>query len=64
MGEHIGTVQAHLRLPAHTDPLAQLRSALAPVNPTPAPATRARTRRKPPAPESPTDPSTYLGALL
>ncbi len=31
MAEHIGTVQNHLRLPAHADPLAQLRGALAPV---------------------------------
>lgn len=64
MAAHIGTVQAHLRLPAHTDPLAQLRTALAPVNTTPVPAAPPRTRRKPPPPESPTDPSTYLGALL
>ncbi len=33
MAEHIGTVQNHLRLPAHADPLAQLRGALAPVVP-------------------------------
>jgi len=32
MSEHIGSVQSHLRLPAHTDPLAQLRGALAPVD--------------------------------
>lgn len=32
MSEHIGSVQSHLRLPAHADPLAQLRGALAPVD--------------------------------
>ena len=31
MAEHIGTVQAHLRLPALADPLARLRGALAPL---------------------------------
>ena len=64
MAEHIGTVQAHLRLPASQDPLAQLRSALAPVNPPQAPAAAAKPRRKPPANDPPTDTSTYLGALL
>jgi len=64
MAEHIGTVQAHLRLPASQDPLAQLRSALAPVNPPQAPAAALKPRRKPPANDPPTDTSTYLGALL
>ncbi|RYF19503.1 MAG: GntR family transcriptional regulator, partial [Comamonadaceae bacterium] len=32
MSAHIGSVQSHLRLPAHADPLAQLRGALAPVD--------------------------------
>lgn len=42
MSEHIGTVQGHLRLPAHADPLAQLRGALAPVVPKSAARPRAR----------------------
>ena len=53
MEEHIGQVQAALRLAPVDDPLADLRQALAPV--------------KPPAPVSPSPtPSaeTYLGALL
>lgn len=41
MSAHIGSVQGHLRLPAHNDPLAQLRGALAPVDKA-APAQRAR----------------------
>lgn len=44
MAEHIGTVQNHLRLPAHPDPLAQLRGALAPVVPEAAARPRARAR--------------------
>lgn len=64
MAEHIGSVQAHLRLPASADPLAQLRDALAPLQPAPS---SSRGRRQPPAsstPVSPADDSTYLGALL
>ncbi|CAM3504108.1 GntR family transcriptional regulator [Paracidovorax anthurii] len=76
MAEHIGTVQAHLRLPVQNDPLAQLRGALAPVAKEPSgaaapgakPPRRARAAPTPPAssPVSPSsdDPSTYLGALL
>lgn len=37
MAEHIGTVQAHLRLPALADPLARLRGALAPLGASAAP---------------------------
>ncbi len=37
MAEHIGTVQAHLRLPALADPLARLRGALAPLGTSAAP---------------------------
>ncbi len=44
MAEHIGTVQAHLRLPAHADPLAQLRGALAPVVPKAAARPRSQAR--------------------
>ncbi|SFD73746.1 GntR family transcriptional regulator [Paracidovorax konjaci] len=78
MAEHIGTVQAHLRLPVQNDPLAQLRGALAPLakgpraapaetGAQPAPKPPRGARRTPPAsPSSPSDddPSTYLGALL
>ncbi|MGE0332060.1 MAG: GntR family transcriptional regulator [Ramlibacter sp.] len=72
MAEHIGTVQAHLRLPAAADPLARLRDALAPVSEAGA-AQDLRTslrkpvgagRRKKATPNTPDDPSTYLGALL
>ena len=73
MAEHIGTVQAHLRLPAAADPLAQLRDALAPMSEAGA-AQDLRTslrkpvlaggRKKPPTAASPDEPSTYLGALL
>ncbi|HSV54912.1 MAG TPA: GntR family transcriptional regulator [Burkholderiaceae bacterium] len=76
MGEHIGTVQAGLRLPASTDPLAQLRDALAPVSRSEQRADKAAaqdlhtssrkagrgSRRK--GTEAPDEPSTYLGALL
>ena len=60
MAEHIGQVQAALQA-APADPLAELRQALAPLQPRPqatpaAPSGRART----PSPTS----STYLGALL
>ena len=73
MAEHIGTVQAHLRLPAAADPLARLRDALAPMSEAvaaqdlrtslrkPAPAGG---RKKPPTATAPDEPSTYLGALL
>lgn len=69
MAEHIGTVQAHLRLPASQDPLAQLRSALAPIKQaaTPShapPPVKARRKPKTPDTDSPADTSTYLGALL
>ena len=54
MQEHIGQVQAALRLVATTDPIAQLREALAPLN-EPAPPDR---------PRSSQPSETYLGALL
>jgi DNA-binding GntR family transcriptional regulator len=71
MSAHIGSVQAALRLHASTDPLAQLREALAPVSDAAVAARAAQDlhtsspkvrRRKltEPAPDS----STYLGALL
>ena len=73
MAEHIGTVQAHLRLPAAADPLARLRDALAPMSEAGA-AQDLRTslrkpvpaggRKKPATTTSPDEPSTYLGALL
>jgi DNA-binding GntR family transcriptional regulator len=67
MTEHIGTVQSALRVQNPTDPLAQLRDALAPLQGTPAKAqllrTRARAKASDAAP-SPDDSSTYLGALL
>jgi len=66
MAEHIGTVQSALRVQAPTDPLAQLRDALAPLQNTAAaaaPATPKGKRRKPGAPPD-SDSSTYLGALL
>jgi len=74
MGEHIGTVQAHLRLPATADPLAQLRDALAPLSKSmtgdgaaqdlrtsPSRKTAAGRRQKSGPPD---EPSTYLGVLL
>ena len=65
MAEHIGTVQSALRVQAPSDPLAQLRDALAPLHNTAAtaPATPKGRRRKPGAPPD-SDSSTYLGALL
>lgn len=65
MAAHIGTVQAALRLQAPaTDPLAQLRDALAPVSGAAQDLhTRPRKRASPPA-NSSDDPSTYLGDLL
>ena len=50
MAEHIGTVQAALRLQASTDPLAGLRDALAPVAPVASAASAASAR---PAPDTP-----------
>lgn len=66
MAAHIGTVQSALRVQAPTDPLAQLRDALAPLhNTNAAPAPKARKRRKAADAASPdSDSSTYLGALL
>jgi len=62
MATHIGTVQSALRVQVPTDPLAQLRDALAPLQNSAAPKPR---RRKPAAPSpDDTDSSTYLGALL
>ncbi|TWO73104.1 GntR family transcriptional regulator [Caenimonas sedimenti] len=71
MARHIGTVQAHLRLPANSDPLALLRDALAPLN-EPSAAQVLRTSKRKPATagkgKKPIDAddssSTYLGALL
>ncbi|PLC07633.1 GntR family transcriptional regulator [Variovorax sp. RO1] len=64
MAEHIGTVQSALRVQAPTDPLAQLRDALAPLNNgTPNTPTPKRRRKAAPADDA-TDSSTYLGALL
>jgi len=63
MAEHIGTVQSALRVQAPTDPLAQLRDALAPLhNGSAAPAAKAKRQRPAASPDS--DSSTYLGALL
>ena len=67
MTEHIGTVQSALRVHNPTDPLAQLRDALAPLQGTPAKARLLRTgaRAKASDAASSTDESsTYLGALL
>jgi len=73
MSSHIGTVQAALRLPAATDPLARLRDALAPVAKSAeagaaqdlhtSPRKSGRPARKR-AGDTPDDTSTYLGALL
>jgi len=71
MARHIGTVQAHLRLPAAgADPLAQLRDALAPLA-TKGAAQDLRTSSTKGKPAGRAkraadggDPSTYLGALL
>ncbi|MGI4777677.1 MAG: GntR family transcriptional regulator [Janthinobacterium lividum] len=63
MAEHIGTVQSALRVQASTDPLAQLRDALAPMRG--ATARRAASKApRPPVEEPSHDPSTYLGAVL
>ena len=60
MAAHIGHVQATLQITAvPSDPLAQVRQALAPMS------GRAEPRRKPSQrPPNPDSPSTYLGALL
>ncbi|MDQ0569146.1 DNA-binding GntR family transcriptional regulator [Variovorax paradoxus] len=62
MAAHIGTVQSALRVQAPTDPLAQLRDALAPLQQN----TAAKPKRRKAAASSQdnTDSSTYLGALL
>jgi len=60
MAEHIGTVQSALRVQAPTDPLAQLRDALAPLQNTATPKGKGRKPGVPPDSDS----STYLGALL
>lgn len=66
MEEHIGQVQAALRLAPANDPLANLREALAPVreaqSPSASPARSRATAKKSPPPNPSTD--TYLGALL
>ncbi len=68
MAEHLGTVQAALRLQAPADPLAELRDALAPVaQPLPRAAAKKRPARRKPNPSTPLpsdDGSAYLGALL
>jgi len=71
MSAHIGSVQAALRLHASTDPLAQLRQALAPVSDAAVIAhaaqdlhTRAPKARRRKLTEPAADSSTYLGALL
>lgn len=53
MAEHIGTVQAALRLQASTDPLAGLRDALAPVAPVASAASAASARPAPDTPDMP-----------
>ena len=60
MAAHIGTVQSALRVQAPTDPLAQLRDALAPLQNT---AAKPGRRKAAPSPDD-TDSTTYLGALL
>jgi DNA-binding GntR family transcriptional regulator len=60
MAAHIGTVQSALRVQAPTDPLAQLRDALAPLQNT---AAKPKRRKAAPSPND-TDSTTYLGALL
>ena len=69
MAAHIGTVQAALRVQAPSDPLAQLRDALAPVAKAQVLHTSLATPAikhspKPRSPKSADDSSTYLGALL
>jgi DNA-binding GntR family transcriptional regulator len=75
MSQHIGTVQAALRVQPDADPLSQLRDALAPVSSVARTGTAAAAQdlhtsvRKPgrggrSKPKPTDDPSTYLGALL
>lgn len=70
MAQHIGTVQAHLRLPASADPLARLRDALTPVSKNGTAQDLRTSSRKPAAAGrrkkagDGDEPSTYLGALL
>ena len=71
MQEHIGQVQAALRVSAPSDPIAHLREALAPLQerpPQPRPRSRAPRTDKPPPPLNPSLPinpsETYLGNLL
>jgi len=63
MAAHIGTVQSALRVQAPTDPLAQLRDALAPLQQKKTAAVPRRRKAAAPSPDD-TDSSTYLGALL
>ena len=60
MEEHIGQVQAALRLAPANDPLANLREALAPLSPAPR-APNGRAAAKDPSHPAP---ETYLGSLL
>ena len=62
MAAHLSTWQLKLRLPAETDPLAQLRDALAPLNQGKA---QDLHTSAPPRPRKPrATPSTYLGEVL
>jgi DNA-binding GntR family transcriptional regulator len=61
MSAHIGTVQSALRVQAPTDPLAQLRDALAPLQNT---AAKPKRRKALASSATESDSSTYLGALL
>lgn len=68
MAQHLGSVQAALKLHASSDPLARLRDALAPLGNAGSAAaqdlhTSSRNSGRKPAPPS-DDSSTYLGALL
>jgi DNA-binding GntR family transcriptional regulator len=62
MEEHIGQVQAALRLAPAEDPLASLREALAPVGAATRPLKPETTRKKTPVTQPVTE--TYLGAVL
>ena len=74
MAEHIGSVQSALRLQEVSDPIAQLREALAPMHTgsaikaqllhTSVPRKKGARTRAPDAAPSSDDPSTYPGALL
>ena len=75
MAAHIGTVQSALRIQTSSDPLAQLRDALAPLHGKPGKAAKAGvatdtdtntgtdTDSDTDSSSSPDEPSTYLGAL-